>query len=131
MHIFFNKSSQSHLGRAASPPLTAENGFAHCVCYYLCNAHCNESSHSAAGMLHPQRSATCFKYVTLRCPIQNVEIGMDGGWESPIKSEVRNISPSHQRRTSNHHKQHNTKQEAQLKQGLADRTAKTAVSAAI
>jgi len=34
-----NNSSQSHLGRAASPPLTVENELARCVCYYLCNAH--------------------------------------------------------------------------------------------
>jgi len=31
---------QSHLGRAALPPLTAENRLAHCMCYYLCSAHC-------------------------------------------------------------------------------------------
>jgi len=35
-----NKFFQSHLGRAASLPLTAENGLGRCVCYYLCNAHC-------------------------------------------------------------------------------------------
>ena len=30
------------MGRAASPPLTAENEVARCVCYYLCNAHCRQ-----------------------------------------------------------------------------------------
>jgi len=29
---FDNKSSQGHLGGAASPHLTAENGLAHCIC---------------------------------------------------------------------------------------------------
>ena len=33
-------SPQNHLGRAASPPFTAENGLARCVCCYLCNTHC-------------------------------------------------------------------------------------------
>ena len=32
-------SSQSHLGRDASPPLTAESGLARCMCQ-LCSAHC-------------------------------------------------------------------------------------------
>jgi len=27
-----NKSSETHLGRAASPPHTAENGLSRCVC---------------------------------------------------------------------------------------------------
>jgi len=31
---------QTHLGKAASPSLTVENGLARCVCYYLCHAHC-------------------------------------------------------------------------------------------
>ena len=33
---------QSHLGRATSPPITAEIGLACCMCYYLCSAHCRQ-----------------------------------------------------------------------------------------
>jgi len=38
-HLQTTSPPQSHLGRAASPPLTAENGLARCVCYYLCSGH--------------------------------------------------------------------------------------------
>jgi len=31
----FTSPPQTHLERAISPPLTAENGLARCVCYYL------------------------------------------------------------------------------------------------
>ena len=37
---FTVNSPQSHLGRAALPPFTAENGLTCCVHYYLCDAHC-------------------------------------------------------------------------------------------
>jgi len=33
--IIITSPCQGHLGRAVSPPLTAENGLACCVCYYL------------------------------------------------------------------------------------------------
>jgi len=63
------KSSQSHLGRAASPPLTTENGLAAACATSCAMPTADKSNHSAVGMLHAHRSATCFLYVTLRCPI--------------------------------------------------------------
>jgi len=48
----FTSPPQTHLGKAALPPFTAENGFTRC----LCNAHCrDESNRSAAGTLHSHR----------------------------------------------------------------------------
>jgi len=57
-----NKKFQSNLGRAASPPLTAENGLARCVC----------TAHSAAGTLHPHHIShrcTQFRTTTPQIPI--------------------------------------------------------------
>jgi len=57
-----NKTSplQIHLGRATSPSFTADNGLAHCICYYFAMPSADESNHPAAGTLHPHRSATFF-----------------------------------------------------------------------
>jgi len=40
MMMIITSPSLSHSGRVTSPSLTAENGLARCMCYYLCNAHC-------------------------------------------------------------------------------------------
>jgi len=54
MHQEHNKSTQSHLGRAVSPPLPAENGLNR-GCATICAMPTeDESNHSAAGTLHPQ-----------------------------------------------------------------------------
>jgi len=67
-NIFITSPPQSHLGRATSTPLTADNGLTDCLGYYLCNAHCRWV-HSDVSMLHPHRSASFFLCVTLHCPI--------------------------------------------------------------
>ena len=52
--IITSPASPKSFGRAASPSLTAENGLARCVCYYLCNAHCRrvQSSRSIVFWWH-------------------------------------------------------------------------------
>jgi len=53
------KSSPKSFGNSRIATPHRENGLAlWCVTYYLCNAHCNESNHSATGTLHPHHSAT-------------------------------------------------------------------------
>ena len=66
-NINIDKSSHSHLGRAASPPLTQRMDSPASCATSCAMPIADKSNHSAAGTLHPHRSATCFLHVTLCC----------------------------------------------------------------
>ena len=68
MMIIITSPLLSHLGSATLPSLTAANGLAHCVCYYLCNSHCRRvQSLSHRYTLHPHRSPRAS--YTLHCVV--------------------------------------------------------------
>ena len=48
----------------------------------------DESNHSAPGMLHPQRSVTCFLYVTLRLLIPQMPFPFGGGLATPLQKII-------------------------------------------
>jgi len=67
-------TTPSHLARAASLPLTSENGLARCVCYYLCDVHCRrlQSLSRRYATSTPKCQMLPLRYIAVRfSPLKN------------------------------------------------------------